>query len=144
MDITILDKNDYPKLIRIWEDSVRATHSFLKEKDIDFLRPLILEQYFDAVELRCARDNGDRILGFCGVAGSKLEMLFVSPESRGQGVGSALCRYAIETMHVTTVDVNEQNPQAVGFYEHVGFLITGRSPLDGQGKPFPLLHMKLA
>jgi putative acetyltransferase len=40
--------------------------------------------------------------------------------------------------------VNEQNPQAVGFYEHIGFLITGRSTLDGQGKPFPLLHMKLA
>ncbi|EPK0248446.1 GNAT family N-acetyltransferase, partial [Serratia marcescens] len=23
------------------------------------------------------------------------------------------------------------------------FVITGRSPLDGQGNPFPLLHMKL-
>lgn len=39
--------------------------------------------------------------------------------------------------------MNEQNPQASGFYRHYGFVITGRSPLDGQGNPFPLLHMKL-
>ena len=144
MEITVANKKDYPKLIKIWEASVRATHDFLKEEDIDYLRPLILEQYFDAVELRCAKDKRDRILGFCGVADNKLEMLFVSPENREQGIGSALCHYAIENMHVTTVDVNEQNPKAIVFYEHMGFVITGRSAMDGQGNPFPLLHMQLA
>lgn len=49
----------------------------------------------------------------------------------------------IEDMNVTHVDVNEQNPQAIGFYEHIGVKVTGRSPLDGQRKPFPLLHMTL-
>jgi putative acetyltransferase len=39
--------------------------------------------------------------------------------------------------------VNEQNPEAVGFYLHYGFAQTGRSPLDGEGRPFPLLHMSL-
>ncbi|WP_320170230.1 GNAT family N-acetyltransferase [Maridesulfovibrio sp.] len=143
MKIEIADKRDYPELIKIWEASVRATHFFLKEEDIVFLLPLILNQYFDAVELRCARDNQDKITGFCGVTENKLEMLFIAPESRGQGIGSALCRHVIDNMHVTAVDVNEQNPQAVGFYEHIGFGITGRSPVDGQGNPFPLLHMKL-
>ncbi|BCS87295.1 acetyltransferase [Pseudodesulfovibrio sediminis] len=143
MTIKPVDKTDYPKLITLWEASVRATHDFLKDEDIVFLRPLILERYFDAVELRCAKDNQGNILGFCGVAKNNLEMLFVSPESRGQGVGSALCRHAIENMHVTTVDVNEQNTQALGFYKHIGFTVTGRSPVDGQGKPFPLLHMQL-
>lgn len=143
MQIEHTDKSDYSELIQVWEASVRATHDFLKEKNIALLRPLILEQYFDAVELRCVKDNQDKILGFCGVADDKLEMLFVAPESRGQGIGSALCRYAIEELHITTVDVNEQNTQAIGFYEHIGFHVTGRSPVDGQGKPFPLLHMKL-
>ncbi len=144
MKIERVDATNYPDLLKVWEASVRATHDFLKEEDIEFLRPLILEQYFDAVELRCTKDNSGRILGFCGVAGNKLEMLFVSPESRGQGVGSTLCHYAIENMRVTTVDVNEQNTQAIVFYEHIGFVITARSPRDGQGKPFPLLHMKLS
>ncbi len=144
MKIEPVNETDYPKLLEIWEASVRATHDFLNEKDIEFLRPLILKQYFYAVELRYAKDNRGRILGFCGVADNKLEMLFVSPESRGQGIGSALCQHAIDEMRVTAVDVNEQNPQAVGFYEHIGFCVTGRSPVDGQGRPFPLLHMKLS
>ncbi len=143
MRIEHVEKSVYPELLAVWEASVRATHGFLEEEDIAFLRPLVLEQYFDAVELRCARDEQGKILGFCGVAASKLEMLFVLPESRGQGIGSALCRHAIENLGVAMVDVNEQNPQAIGFYKHMGFRIMGRSAVDGQGKPFPLLHMEL-
>ncbi|OAT53609.1 histone acetyltransferase [Providencia heimbachae ATCC 35613] len=41
------------------------------------------------------------------------------------------------------IDVNEQNPQAVGFYQHMGFSQYRRSELDGQGNPFPVLHMRL-
>ncbi|WP_353736292.1 hypothetical protein [Shewanella sp.] len=51
--------------------------------------------------------------------------------------------YAVKYQGATKVDVNEQNPQALGFYEHVGFKLVGRSPTDSQGKPFPLLHMAL-
>ncbi|MFU6774762.1 GNAT family N-acetyltransferase, partial [Pseudomonas aeruginosa] len=42
-----------------------------------------------------------------------------------------------------SVDVNEQNPQACGFYRHYGFRQTGRSATDSAGRPFPLLHMSL-
>jgi putative acetyltransferase len=38
--------------------------------------------------------------------------------------------------------VNEQNPAACGFYEHLGFVVVGRSEVDGTGRPFPLLHMR--
>ncbi|WP_321403750.1 GNAT family N-acetyltransferase [Maridesulfovibrio sp.] len=143
MIISDATKSDYEKLIGLWERSVRATHDFLDESDIDYLRPLIIEQYFDAVKLKCAKDSHDNILGFCGVADGNLEMLFVDPQSMKQGVGTALCRYAIENLAVTKVAVNEQNPQALGFYEHIGFHVIARSDLDGQGKPFPLLFMEL-
>ncbi|MGY0625916.1 MAG: GNAT family N-acetyltransferase, partial [Paraglaciecola chathamensis] len=43
----------------------------------------------------------------------------------------------------TKVDVNEQNPKALGFYQRIGFKVVGRSELDGQGKPYPLLHLAL-
>ncbi|WP_415717551.1 GNAT family N-acetyltransferase [Maridesulfovibrio sp.] len=143
MLITDVSKNDYDELIQVWENSVQATHEFLSEEDINFLRPLILEQYFVAVTLKCVRNDFGEILGFCGVADGNLEMLFIRPESRGQGVGSALCRYAITQLGVDKVDVNEQNPKALGFYEHIGFKVVGRSEFDGQGKPFPLLHLEL-
>ena len=144
MVIETAGESDYQELAEVWESSVRATHDFLGEKDISFLRPLILGRYFEAVELRCVKDGKGKILGFCGVSHERLEMLFLSPEARGKGIGAALCRHAIDKMNIRKVDVNQQNPQAVGFYLHMGFRIVGRSPLDGQGMPFPLLHMELA
>lgn len=139
-----IQKSDYPELLEVWEKSVRATHHFLSKADIASLKPLILNQYFDAVTLHCVKDKNGRIKGFCGVADDNLEMLFVDPDCHGTGVGKCLCQYAIEVMKITRVDVNEQNPQAMGFYEHMGFSMVSRSPVDGQGKPFPLLHLKLS
>ncbi|WP_431023536.1 acetyltransferase [Halomonas sp. H5] len=144
MNVESAGKQDYLTLIEIWEASVRATHGFLAEEDLQELKPLILDQYLDVVELMCFKNDEGEILGFCGVHDGNIEMLFVSPEARGKGVGSLLAQYAIEAQGATRVDVNEQNHQALGFYRHIGFSVTGRSPLDGQGKPYPLLHMELS
>jgi putative acetyltransferase len=78
-----------------------------------------------------------------GVEQDSIDMLFVRPEARGLGAGRTLVAYAIHTLGAVRVDVNEQNEQAVGFYEHLGFRQVSRSPLDPFGKPFPILHMKL-
>nr|WP_293300771.1 acetyltransferase [Allomuricauda sp.] len=136
-------KTEYKEVVRVWESSVRATHHFLKEEDIEYFKPLILNTYLDAVELRCMRNDENNILGFLGVAEQNLEMLFIDPEHRGKGVGKSLLDYAMENLNVTKVDVNEQNEQAVGFYEHFGFEVIGRSELDSSGKPYPILHMAL-
>ena len=40
------------------------------------------------------------------------------------------------------VSVYEQNPQAVGFYEHLGFQTYKRTECDEEGNPYPLLYMK--
>lgn len=143
MNIETVEKADYLKLIEIWESSVRATHDFLVEEDLQALKPLILEQYFDAVELRCAKNAQGEILGFCGVHDGNIEMLFISPDARGKGIGTMLTANAIHELGASKVDVNEQNEQALGFYLHIGFKVIGWSPVDGQGKPYPLLHMTL-
>ena len=143
MKIDTTTKSEYLTLIDIWESSVRATHDFLTNEDIASLKPLILEHYFDAVDLRVAKNDNNKIVGFIGVAEHNVEMLFVSPDYRNQGIGALLMINAIESQAAFKVDVNEQNPDAVGFYQHLGFVVVGRSPLDGQGNPLPLLHMQL-
>ncbi|MDH4418947.1 MAG: acetyltransferase [Acidovorax sp.] len=143
MTIDIAVKTDHLKLIEIWEKSVRATHDFLAEEDLQNLKPLILEHYFDAVDLRCAKDAQGEIQGFCGVLDGNIEMLFISPDARGKGIGAILSAHAIKEQGASKVDVNEQNEQALGFYQHIEFKVIGRSPVDGQGKQYPLLHMVL-
>ncbi|MDA0122376.1 MULTISPECIES: GNAT family N-acetyltransferase [Vibrio] len=138
----VLPEN-YAEMLNVWENSVRATHDFITEEDIEFFKPIIIEQAFPAVALRCVKNDSGSILGFVGIYDSKVEMLFILNETRGQGVGKVLLQYAIEQLGATKVDVNEQNPQAVGFYEYMGFRVVSRSPLDDMGKPFPILHMAL-
>ena len=142
-DIDTIAESEYPEVVELWEASVRATHHFLPEADIQYFKPLILNEYLKAVTLSCIRGENHRILGFLGVADQKIEMLFIHPDAWGRGIGKALLNYALKKYNANQVDVNEDNPEAVGFYEHLGFRTIKRSPLDSQGKPYPILHMEL-
>ena len=133
----------YHRLIALWEASVRATHDFLEEEDILYFRKKILEEYFDKVDLYIASDENATLLGFLGLSSNKIEMLFIDPEYRTGGIGKLLVEYAKKNHHVTLVDVNEQNVNALGFYLHLGFKIINRNPHDGEGRPFPILEMQL-
>ncbi|WP_282807160.1 acetyltransferase [Hafnia alvei] len=142
LTIELADSSVFERLVNIWEASVRDTHFFLTESDITELRPLLLNSYLPNLPVFLARDETGATHGFIGVDENRIEMLFIDAASRGKGVGKQLLAYAIEKLHANEVDVNEQNPQGVGFYKHMGFVQTGRSEVDGQGKPFPLLHMR--
>lgn len=79
-----------------------------------------------------------------GVENNRLEMLFIAPEERGKGVGRQFMQYGISNYDIQELTVNGQNPQAIGFYEHMGFVTYKRTELDEDGNPYPLLYMKLS
>ncbi|MDA8450187.1 GNAT family N-acetyltransferase [Acidovorax sp. NCPPB 3859] len=130
--------SDFDAIAEVWEASVRATHHFLPVSEIEALRPVLREQYLPAVDLQVAVGADGGIAGFIGTAAGKIEMLFIAPAARGSGIGSAL----MARTDAPEVDVNEQNTQALDFYRRRGFQVVGRSPLDGQGRPYPLLHLR--
>jgi|SRR5688572_25498927 putative acetyltransferase len=134
--------SDFPEITDVWEASVRATHHFLEEKDIQYFKPLILNEYLYHVRLFCVRNDQRQITGFLGLSDDKIEMLFLHPSVIGKGIGKMLVRHAIHDHNIRKVDVNEQNEQAVSFYKHMGFEVIDRSPVDGLGKPFPILFMQ--
>lgn len=143
MKIESAHPSHFERLVTVWESSVRATHHFLQESDIATLRPLLLNVYLPNLKVMIARDEAGVIHGFLGVDENRIEMLFVDDASRGKGVGKLLLNYAIAHFGANEVDVNDQNPQGVAFYQHMGFVQVGRSERDGQGNAFPLLHMRL-
>lgn len=134
-----------PELIRqltaVWERSVRATHGFLTEADIQAIAREVPEALASVPCLAVAAVNGAPA-GFLGADGERLEMLFLSPAVRGQGLGRRLVEWGIRRYGVREVCVNEQNPQALGFYRRMGFCPYSRTELDGQGRPFPLLYLR--
>lgn len=129
-------------LTALWEASVRATHHFLTEEDIKKLTPQV-KIGLNEIENLIIVSDGQSQVAFMGIQGSKIEMLFVSPDCFGKGIGRELIEFAIAKYRVRYVDVNEQNPQATGFYSHIGFKVFERTELDEQGNPFPILRMKL-
>ncbi|MDE9516624.1 GNAT family N-acetyltransferase [Xenorhabdus bovienii] len=137
-------ETDFAILIQIWEASVRATHDFLPETIIEELRPLILNDYLPNLIIYKAVNDQHIIEGFVAVDQQRVEMLFISPQARGKGIGKMLLAFAMTELQINELDVNEQNEQGVGFYKHMVFQVFARSEVDGQGNPFPLLHMKLA
>lgn len=142
MRLRAADLGEWEALTALWEASVRATHDFLPEAAIAALRPQVRDQFLPAVAVTVCTDGAGQVLGFSGVAEDRLEMLFVAPAACGHGAGWTLLRHAVVTQAVRRVDVNEQNPQALGFYQRAGWEVVGRSPLDGQGQPYPLLHLR--
>jgi len=140
--VSPLRSEDVEQTVEVWEKSVRATHDFVTEADIEIFRPLMRDS-LPQLPVYCVRDRAGKAAGFIGVSEGNVESLFVDPAWRGQGVGRRLMEYAIHELGATTVDVNEQNPQAIGFYVRMGFEVIGRSDEDGLGKPYPLLHMRL-
>ena len=146
IQILELDQRDtYLQLIvQLWEANVKVTHTFLTEEEIQNIKQYVPQAVEHVQHLCIALSEKGELLGFIGVADQRLEMLFIQVNARGQGIGKQLLRYAIKNFDVKELTVNEQNPQAIGFYEHLGFVTYKRTELDEEGQPYPLLYMKLA
>ena len=130
-------------LFSVWEASVRATHDFLPEDEIEHIGGMVPDALAGVPTLFVCR-AGDAPVAFLGLDGAFIEMLFVAPAMRGRGVGRRLMERAMADHGATEVSVNEQNPQAVGFYEHLGFRTYRRTETDAEGAPYPLLFMRLS
>ena len=135
---------DHDALADVWLRSVRATHEFLSEDDVQSLLPHVRGYLAsDEAELWVLCADAGAVVGFMGMAGSKMEALFLAPEFHRRGGGRRLVRHAQELCGELTADVNEQNAAALRFYEACGFVVEGRSETDEAGRPFPLLHLRL-
>lgn len=128
------------ELLRVWEDSVRATHLFLSDDEVKRIKKYVPYALENVEHLIAA--EAENLVAFMGIQNKRLEMLLVAPQERGKGIGKQLLQYGFRTYGIREVTVNEQNQQAVGFYEYMGFETYKRSDLDEQGSPYPLLYMK--
>ena len=127
------------KLLKVWRSSVEATHDFLSIEEINQIAIYIPDALKEITTLLVVEQ--EEPVAFMGIEENWIEMLFVAPQMMGNGLGTQLIHYAMEHYFVNRVTVNEQNPQALGFYEHMGFHVESRSQVDGQRNPYPILYM---
>lgn len=144
--IEVKDRNQIKidQLVEVWESSVKATHLFLSDTEIENIKKFVPQAIEQVMHFIIVENEEQLPVAFMGIEDEKLEMLFVSPSERGKGIGKQLIQHGIEKYAINELAVNEQNPQARGFYEHIGFQVYKRTDHDEQGNPYPLLYMKLA
>lgn len=133
-------ENEYNQIVEIWERSVKQTHDFLDIEDFKTIRKE-LPTYFPHLDV-CVWTEGDKIIGFSGVDGNKLEMLFLDPLHIGKGYGKQVMTNLLKMKDIQLIDVNEQNQSAKAFYHVMGFEEYARSEVDDAGRPYPILHLQ--
>lgn len=133
-------KSEYSILVEIWARAVKQTHDFLQVEDFQTIKKE-LPSYFPHLEVKVWTDM-ERVIGFSGVDGNKLEMLFLDPNYFGRGYGKQIIMNLIEENALQFVDVNEQNQSAKLFYKAMDFVEYARSEMDDAGRPYPILHLK--
>lgn len=135
-------KNDQARLFKIWHEAVKATHHFLPAKSFAEIAVLVQDKYLPSREFLVYADEDDIPLAFMGTNDGEIESLFVDPRHFGKGIGRTFIDYMKSLHDIVTLEVNEQNPQAVGFYKVCGFEVVRRDATDDHGRPFPILHMR--
>ena len=131
------------QLLEVWEDSVKATHLFLSSGEIENIKKYVPQAISEVSHLVIIENESRGPIAFMGIEDRKLEMLFIKNSERGKGLGKQLLKYGIENYSVNELAVNEQNPNAKGFYEYMGFKTYKRTDVDEQGNPYPILYMRL-
>ena len=142
LEIKEKDSTLIQNLLNVWESSVKATHLFLSDDEIKNIKQYVPRAILEIPILVVAKNEAGNPIGFMGISDKSLEMLFIEDKSRGFGIGKMLLNYGMENYSVNSRTVNEQNPLAQGFYEHMGFRVYKRTELDEQGNAYPLLYMK--
>lgn len=128
-------------LFDIWWRSASHSHTFLNQQDLTALVPSVRSLRLATLDTWVLCEDAGHPVGFLVLSGGHVDALFVAPEWIGRGVGSALLHHARSLHKQLTVNVNEQNIAAMSFYSAKGFVVSGRSEIDDEGRPFPLLHL---
>ena len=144
MDIRRGVPTDREVLLDVWLRSDRATHTFVSEEDLQSMIPQVRDYLASRETEFWVQCDGDAVIGFMGMSGNEMESLFIAPEFQRRGAGRRMVQHARALYGELTVGVNEQNAAARAFYESCGFVVEGRSKLDEQGRPYPLLRMRLS
>lgn len=134
---------DRERILEIWRNAVDDSHGFLSAQDRQAIEQEVAG-FLPQTPLHLAVDAQGQVAGFMLLDGGHMEALFIDPLFKRRGVGRLLVAHALQAHPQLTLDVNEQNIEAVRFYTHLGFAAQGRSALDSQGRNYPIIHLRYA
>lgn len=135
--------NDAEPMYDVWHAAVLATHDFVAASDLAEICQAVRADYLPHNRATVAVDRQDNVIAFMELSDGEIVSLFIHPNHRGRGLGRAFVSTALAQSLALCVTVNEQNAQAVGFYQAMGFVAGARSDRDEDGRPYPMVRMHI-
>ncbi|MDE1549107.1 N-acetyltransferase [Jeotgalibaca caeni] len=122
MEIREAREEELDRLIEIWLDASRQSHSFIDssywEENVGVMRGLYLPLSQNTV----IEDEGE-IVGFLSMMGEELAALFIDPRYQQQGYGQQLLRFVQAHQETIALSVYAKNKNALSFYQKHHFLM---------------------
>lgn len=84
------DKLLIDELLDVWEDSVKATHLFLSNNEIENIKKYVPQALNEVSHLIIIENENNKPIAFMGIENQKLEMLFIKNSERRKGLGKKL------------------------------------------------------
>lgn len=123
-------------LVRIWENSVRATHLFLSDDEIKQIKSYVPQALNEFSHLIIAKNEGNAA-AFMGCENGRIEMLFLAPSARGKGLGKALVQYGVCTLTCGKLPLTGKIRRLSAFIGIWALKPTGERILTSRETPIP-------
>lgn len=92
--------NILSQLLEIWEDSVRATHHFLSDAEVNQIKKYVPQALTGVKHLIVAENEIGIPVAVMGTQDHRLEMLFISSKERGKGTESSYFQKPLDFMNI--------------------------------------------
>lgn len=116
-----MELSDLGEVLDIWLSGNCSAHNFIAssywEGHIDYMREIL-----PRADVWVYTTRG-RVVGFVGLDGEYIAGLFVSKESRSNGIGTKLLHHVISLHDSLQLCVYEKNTKALNLYTRIGFEI---------------------
>lgn len=113
-------------MLRLWSDAAKAVHPFIPDEGEGERLDMVRDVYLAQAESWVVEDEAGQVQGLLSLIGSEIGGLFVAPAAQGKGYGRVLLEHAAALKGELVLEVFEKNEKARAFYEHMGFVQTGK------------------
>ena len=124
---------DAQPLADIWLCASLKAHSFIAADYWHINRARMVSEYLPNSNTLVLESESGQPLAFISLLGRHIAALFVHPYFQGYGYGSALLRQVQQQYDTLTLNVYQNNIDAVHFYQYHGFRITASSTDSATG-----------
>lgn len=122
MDIESRDENLVNEILGVYEKSIEHLNGVMPKESMEEIKNNTEKMIKNIENLIIVKNDEENIIGFMGCENENLEMLYLHPDYKKQGIGKELINIAINNHNVNKAHIVKINTDGIDFCRHMGFI----------------------